>query len=135
MDELWVLHPTHNTTGRALRPMLKWRRSGTIRPMKEMTTEEFEKLKVDFREALRERIIRVRKAMPTPDGNEYSRKQMAKALGVKPNTYAGYEGEKKTKNSFPFALLPRFCEVTHQDPWTMLTDQGAGLSPAKRKTR
>ncbi len=103
--------------------------------MTEMTEEEFQQFKVDFREFMRLQIIELRTNMPTPDGSEYSRKKMAEELGIKENTYAGYETEGKPRNNFPMALLSRFCEITGYDPWTVLTKQGAALAPGKRKLR
>ena len=103
--------------------------------MTEMTKEEFQQFNLEFRKALRPRIVEIRKNIPTPNGDEYSVRKMADALGIKENTYRGYESEKKPRNNLPMSLLQRFCEISGHDPWTVLTGQGAAFSPSKRKTR
>ena len=103
--------------------------------MTAMTEDEFKQFKTEFREFMRLQIIDIRNKMPTPDGKEFSQQQMADALGITKDAYRQYESEGKTRNSFPFALLSRFCEVTGHDPWTVLTEQGAGLAPGKRQSQ
>ena len=126
MDELWTIRPVKSSAGWTMRPVLKWRRFGTIRPMNTHLDKD------QFRVALKRRLKNIRENMPDDAQGKWTQKRMAAALGVKSNTYSKWEQPNSDKN-FPLYLLPAFCEITGFDPWTILTDQSPAFSPEKRK--
>ena len=128
MDELWMLRPDKNNTNRMLRPVLLWRRSGTIRPMiKEMS-------KSKIRQLIKNTVKNTREGMFKENGEHWTQGDMAEELGVLENTYAKWEQENATDNNFPLYLVPLYCEVTGLDPWQFLTGQAPASAPAKRKS-
>lgn len=127
MDELWMLRPDKNTTVRIVRPVLLWRRSGTICPMvKKMS-------KGEIRLTIKRTVKYTREHMFKANGKCWTQGELAEELGVLENTYAKWEQDKATDNNFPLYLVPVYCEITGLDPWQFLTGQAPASAPSKRK--
>lgn len=63
--------------------------------------------------------------MRTPEGKPFSQIEMAKRLGIEQGNYKQYE----TRSMMPIYLLIKFCEITDQHPWQILTGQSGTRSP------
>ncbi len=127
MDELWTLRPDKNTTRRTVRPVLLWKRSGTICPMAKNMSKS--KIRLNIKNTVkdtREHLFKI-------NGDCWTQADMAKELGVLENTYAKWEQPKQIHNNFPLYLVPLWCEITGLDPWSFLTRQPPASAPAKRK--
>ncbi len=126
MDELWTLRPEKSSHGTTLRPVLKWRRFGTICPMKKHLN------KADFQREFKERLKTLREKKYHKDGSQWTQPDMAEALGASEAAYPKWEQVNADKN-FPMYLLPRLCEILERDPWDLFTGESPAQSPGKRK--
>lgn len=63
--------------------------------------------------AIQSRITMARKA------TNHSQAVMAKALGIKVDMYKKYEN--REGSSMPIVIFARFCEITGQEPYGLLT--------------
>jgi len=62
----------------------------------------------------------------TREGLRWTQDEMATALGVeKLDTYKKWE---QGTSAIPHFMLPRFCEITHTDPWWLLTGRHGGFT-------
>ena len=96
----------------------------------------------DYKAAFKDRLKRMREALPSPSGHKpgMTQLEMAIAIGVEAetqvqrrNTYAKWEQD-TSPNNFPAYLLPALCEVTGHDPWYILTEQAPAKRPKHRQT-
>ena len=94
-----------------------------------------------FKEEFKDRLKRMREALPSPSGHNpgMTQAEMATALGVpgedaeqRKNTYAKWE-QHSSPNNFPAYLLSSLCEVTGHDPWYILTEQAPAKRPKHRQ--
>ncbi|KKK47318.1 hypothetical protein LCGC14_3156420 [marine sediment metagenome] len=127
MDELWTIRPVKSSAGWTMRPVLKWRRFGTIRPMRQHLS------KADFQLEFKKRLKDLRERKFHKDGSKWIQDDMAEALNASKIAYPKWEQPNSDKN-FPMYLLPALCEILERDPWDILTGESPAQSPGKRKS-